>query len=88
MPKRKSTKKEDEFTVPKPDSAEAGRFLNSINHKNAHRVNREIVWLKDFDMYEVQFAGPQLSAIMDTFTFKHKESAQKCIDHASRLKPA
>jgi len=72
----------EQFEPHERDASEYERFLKNITRSNAARVDREIGYLKDYDMYEVRFAGPQFQAIMDTFTFKFEETAKKCVEYA------
>ena len=85
MPKPKPDEKVKPFEPKERDASEYKRFLKNITRSNAARVDREIGYLKEFDMYEVRFAGPQFQAIMDTFTFKFKETADECVAYAKGL---
>ena len=84
--KKVPAKTEEEFKVPKEDEIDFKRFKRVIvSQELAARINQDPVFLKDFNMWEVQFASPQFSAIMDTYTFRNKSTAEHCIALAKKL---
>lgn len=76
----------NEPTYKPGDQQELDRFKREVTRRNAHLIDRDIGWLREMRLYEVNLYDPYVqTTITNSFHFLEERAAQAAVNIARKL---